>query len=148
MNGQMVWAIIAAVIALIGGIVLYFTFLNSKNEGRFKGFLGWMYDFLTFRKMMLEALLRICYLILVIYVTLGVVLGGLGIYQYLVEFAGAGAQLPIMSFGHSVIHGAMEKSQQLGFIGIGMGMFDLTAVGITAAILFAFLVALIFKPKG
>lgn len=70
MNGQMVWAIIAAVIALIGGIVLYFTFLNSKNEGRFKGFLGWMYDFLTFRKMMLEALLRICYLILVIYVTL------------------------------------------------------------------------------
>lgn len=70
MNGQMVWTIISAVIALIGGIVLYFTFLKSKNEGRFKGFLGWMYDFLTFRKMMLEALLRICYLILVIFVTL------------------------------------------------------------------------------
>ena len=70
MNGQMIWAIIAAVIALIGGIVLYFTFLKSKNEGKFKGFLGWLYDFLTFRKMMLEALLRICYLILVIYVTL------------------------------------------------------------------------------
>ena len=45
-------------------------------------------------------------------------------------------------------HGAMEKSEQLGFIGIGMGMFDLTAAGITAAILFAFIVALIFKPKG
>lgn len=70
MNGQMVWTIISAVVALIGGIVLYFTFLKSKNEGRFKGFLGWMYDFLTFRKMMLEALLRICYLILVIFVTL------------------------------------------------------------------------------
>ena len=70
MNGQMVWTIISAVIALIGGIVLYFTFLKSKNEGRFKGFLGWLYDFLTFRKMMLEALLRICYLILVIFVTL------------------------------------------------------------------------------
>ena len=70
MNGQMVWTIISAVVALIGGIVLYFTFLKSKNEGRFKGFLGWLYDFLTFRKMMLEALLRICYLILVIFVTL------------------------------------------------------------------------------
>ena len=42
----------------------------------------------------------------------------------------------------------MEKSEKLGFIGIGMGMFDLTAAGITAAILFAFIVALIFKPKG
>ena len=70
MNGQMVWTLISAVIALIGGIVLYFTFLKPKNEGRFKGFLGWMYDFLTFRKMMLEAILRICYLILVIFVTL------------------------------------------------------------------------------
>lgn len=65
-----VWMIIAAVLALVGGIVLYFTFLSSKNDGKFKGFLGWMYDFLTFRKMMLEALLRICYLILVIFVTL------------------------------------------------------------------------------
>lgn len=65
-----VWMIISAVLALVGGIVLYFTFLSSKNDGRFKGFLGWMYDFLTFRKMMLEALLRICYLILVIFVTL------------------------------------------------------------------------------
>ena len=71
-----------------------------------------------------------------------------GLYDKLIKFAGAGAQLPIMSFGHSVIHGAMEKSEQLGFIGIGMGMFDLTAAGITAAILFAFIVALIFKPKG
>lgn len=70
MNGQMVWTIISAIVAVIGGIVLYFTFLKSKNEGRFKGFLGWMYDFLTFRKMMLEALLRICYLILVIFITL------------------------------------------------------------------------------
>ena len=70
MNGQMVWVIVSAVIAVIGGIVLYFTFLSQKNEGKYKGFRGWMYDFLTFRKMMLEALLRICYLILVIFVTL------------------------------------------------------------------------------
>ena len=58
-------------------------------------------------------------------------------------FVVTGAALDV--FG---LHGAMEKSEQLGFIGIGMGMFDLTAVGITAAILFAFIIALVFKPKG
>ena len=82
------------------------------------------------------------------FVVVGAALDVFGLYDKLIKFAGAGAQLPIMSFGHSVIHGAMEKSEQLGFIGIGMGMFDLTAAGITAAILFAFIVALIFKPKG
>lgn len=82
------------------------------------------------------------------FVVTGAALDVFGLYDRLIEFAGAGAQLPIMSFGHSVIHGAMEKSEQLGFIGIGMGMFDLTAVGITAAILFAFIIALVFKPKG
>lgn len=70
MNGQLIWTIVSAVLAVIGGIVLYFTFLSSKNDGKFKGFLGWMYDFLTFRKMMLESILRILYLILVIFVTL------------------------------------------------------------------------------
>ena len=82
------------------------------------------------------------------FVVTGAALDVFGLYDRLIEFAGAGAQLPIMSFGHSVIHGAMEKSEQLGFIGIGMGIFDLTAVGITAAILFAFIIALVFKPKG
>ena len=82
------------------------------------------------------------------FVVTGAALDVFGLYDRLIEFAGAGAQLPIMSFGHSVIHGAMEKSEQLGFIGIGMGMFDLTAVGITAAILFAFIIALVCKPKG
>lgn len=65
-----IWMIISAVLAIVGGLVLYFTFLSSKNDGKFKGFLGWMYDFLTFRKMMLESILRIFYLILVIFVTL------------------------------------------------------------------------------
>lgn len=65
-----IWMIISAVLAIVGGLVLYFTFLSSKNDGKFKGLLGWMYDFLTFRKMMLESILRIFYLILVIFVTL------------------------------------------------------------------------------
>ena len=70
MNFATIWLIISAVLAVVGGLVLYFTFLSSKNDGKFKGFLGWMYDFLTFRKMMLESILRIFYLILVIFVTL------------------------------------------------------------------------------
>ena len=82
------------------------------------------------------------------FVVIGAALDTFELYDKLIEFAGAGAQLPIMSFGHSVMHGAMEKSQEIGFIGIATGMFDLTAGGITAAILFAFLTALVFKPKG
>ena len=58
----MIWVVISAILAVIGGIVLYFTFLSKKNEGKFTGFLGWMYDFLTFKKMMIENLLKILYL--------------------------------------------------------------------------------------
>ena len=70
MNGAMIWMIIAAVLALIGALVLHFTFLRPKNDGKFNKFLGWMYDFLTFRKMMLESLLRVLYLVCVIFITL------------------------------------------------------------------------------
>ena len=71
-----------------------------------------------------------------------------GWYDKLLKFAGMGASLPITSFGHSLIHGALAKAQQEGLMGILLGMFDLTAAGITSAILFAFLVALVFKPKS
>lgn len=66
-----IWTIIAAILAVVGGIVLYFTFLSKKNEGKFTGFLGWMYDFLTFKKMMIENLLKILYLIAALFITLG-----------------------------------------------------------------------------
>ena len=69
MNGQLIWVIISAVLAVVGGLVLHFTFLSPKNDGKFSKFLGWMYDFLTFRKLMLESLLRVLYLICVIFVT-------------------------------------------------------------------------------
>lgn len=65
-----VWGIISAVIAVIGGIALYFTFLSKNNEGKFEGFKAWMYDFLTFRKMVIEHVLKIVYLILAIFITL------------------------------------------------------------------------------
>lgn len=68
--GAGIWGIIAIVIAIIGGITLYFTFLAKKNENKFNGFLGWSYDFLTFKKMLSENLLKILYLIFAIFITL------------------------------------------------------------------------------
>lgn len=82
-----------------------------------------------------------------IFVVVGAALDTFGWYDRLIEFAGMGASLPITSFGHSLIHGAIAKAQSDGLIGILLGMFDLTAAGITSGILFAFLAALIFRPK-
>lgn len=82
------------------------------------------------------------------FVVIGVILDGFDIYDNFIEFAGAGATVPITSFGHSLLHGAMHQAEQHGFIGIGIGIFELTSAGISSAILFAFLVALLFKPKG
>ncbi len=83
-----------------------------------------------------------------IFVVLGAILDGFDLYDNLIEFAGAGASVPITSFGHSLLHGAMQQAEQHGFIGIGMGIFELTSAGISSAILFSFIIALIFKPKG
>ena len=82
------------------------------------------------------------------FVVAGAVLDGFGLYDKLIDFAGAGATVPITSFGHSLLHGAMEQAEKHGFIGVAMGIFELTSAGIASAILFAFIVALIFKPKG
>ncbi|MFC3882786.1 stage V sporulation protein AE [Bacillus songklensis] len=83
-----------------------------------------------------------------LFVVAGAVLDGFGLYDKLIEFAGAGATVPITSFGHSLLHGAMEQADEHGFIGIAMGIFELTSAGISSAILFAFIIAVIFKPKG
>ena len=71
LDGSLIWGIIAVVLAVVGGIVLYFTFLSKKNEGKFKGFWGWLYDFLKFKKMVIENILKICYLISALFITLG-----------------------------------------------------------------------------
>ena len=65
-----IWIIISVIIGIVGGIVLYFTFLGKKNETKFTGFLGWLYDFLSFKKMFAETLLKITYLIFAIIITL------------------------------------------------------------------------------
>ncbi|MBD1378685.1 stage V sporulation protein AE [Metabacillus arenae] len=82
------------------------------------------------------------------FVVIGAILDGFDLYDNFVKFAGAGATVPITSFGHNLLHGAMHQADKHGFLGIGIGMFELTSAGISAALLFAFLVALVFKPKG
>lgn len=81
-------------------------------------------------------------------VVIGAILDGLGLYEPLIDFAGAGATVPITSFGNSLVHGAMAEAEQYGIIGVITGIFEVTSAGISAAIIFSFLAALIFKPKG
>ncbi len=83
-----------------------------------------------------------------LFVVIGAFLDTFGIYDFIIKKVGGGSLIPITSFGHSLIHGALAKTNSMGIIGIFMGMFDLTATGITAAIIFSFLFALIFKPKN
>ena len=85
--------------------------------------------------------------ILVIYVTAGAVLGGLGIYQYLVDFAGSGATVPLTGFGYNLAKGAKEAVDQYGFVGAFIGGTKAAAGGISAAIFFGYIAALISKPK-
>lgn len=82
------------------------------------------------------------------FVVIGAILDGIGWYEPLMDFAGAGASIPITSFGNSLVHGALEEAEKHGIIGVLTGMFKITSSGITAAIVFGFIAALIFKPKG
>ncbi|MGI6364733.1 MAG: stage V sporulation protein AE [Bacillota bacterium] len=86
--------------------------------------------------------------VLVLFVVAGGILGGLGLYDPLIKFAGAGATIPISSFGNALAKGAMAEAARSGPIGILTGVFELTSTGITASIIFAFFFALLFNPKG
>ena len=83
-----------------------------------------------------------------IFVVVGAFLDVFDIYDKIIEVVGGGALLPITSFGHSLIHAGLMEAQDSGFLGIAMGMFDMTATGLTSAIVFSFLFALIFRPKS
>ncbi len=83
-----------------------------------------------------------------LFVVLGSFLDLFHIYDKLVDIFHAGALIPITSFGHSLMHSAMSGTEKYGIFGVAIEMFSLTAAGITAAILFGFLVAIIFKPKS
>ncbi|SHE30150.1 stage V sporulation protein AE [Desulforamulus putei] len=81
-------------------------------------------------------------------VVVGAVLGGLGLYEPLIDFAGAGATVPITSFGNSLVHGALAEAESTGLVGILTGIFEVTSAGISAAIIFGFLASLLVRPRG
>lgn len=85
--------------------------------------------------------------ILVLYVVLGVALSAAGVYQKLVDFAGAGATVPLTGFGHTLAKGVKEAIQKDGFLGILSGGLKATAGGITAAILCGLLASIFFRAK-
>lgn len=85
--------------------------------------------------------------ILVLFVCLGVLLGGLGVYQPLIDFAGAGATIPLTGFGAALAKGVKEAVQRDGFLGIITGGFQACAAGVTVAMLSGLVVAMICKPK-
>lgn len=83
-----------------------------------------------------------------IFVVTGAALDTFSLYDKFVLWAGGGALVPITSFGHLLMHSAMASAQNEGFFGLALGMFNLTASGISAAIVIAFFMAVFFKPKG
>ncbi|MFV0249735.1 MAG: SpoVA/SpoVAEb family sporulation membrane protein [Bacilli bacterium] len=82
-----------------------------------------------------------------LFVFTGAFLDTFSIYDKIVDFAGGGALVPITSFGHLLIHGALEKAEEYGVMGLAMGMFDLTSSGIISAIVISFFLSFIFSPK-
>ena len=85
--------------------------------------------------------------ILVIFMLSGVVLQGLGLYQYLVDFAGAGATVPISGFGYLLANGAMQGAQK-GVFGAFTGALSAASAGISAAVIFSFLMSVFFKSRS
>ncbi len=84
--------------------------------------------------------------ILVSYVLMGILLSGVGLYEPLVNWAGAGATVPIIGFGHLLANGVREAVSTHGLLGVLMGGVRAAAVGISASVFFGYLVALVFKP--
>jgi len=85
--------------------------------------------------------------ILVLFMLSGVVLQGLGVYQYLVDFAGAGATVPISGFGYLLANGAIKGAEK-GFFGAVTGALSSASAGISAAVIFSFLMAVVFRSKS
>ncbi len=81
-------------------------------------------------------------------VVIGAILDGVGLYDPLIEFAGAGVTVPITSFGNSLTHGALTELHSTGTVGLVSGIYHYTSAGISAAIVFSFFAALLVRPKG
>lgn len=85
--------------------------------------------------------------VLVAYVTVGAILGGLGIYQYLIDFAGCGATVPLTGFGANLAKGAIDAVKETGLLGAFTGGVKSSAGGIAAAVFFGYIASLVAKPK-
>ncbi|AFK86903.1 MULTISPECIES: stage V sporulation protein AE [Thermoanaerobacterium] len=85
--------------------------------------------------------------ILVLYVTVGAILGGIGIYKKIIDFGGAGATVPLLGFGNSLAQGAIKAVKKDGITGAFTGGLTATAGGIAAAIFFGYLFSIIFNPR-
>ena len=85
--------------------------------------------------------------ILTIYVVTGVALSALGLYQPLVDWAGAGASVPLTGFGHTLARGIRQAVAEKGLLGVFTGGFSAAAAGLCAAVFFGLIVSLVFKPK-
>lgn len=86
--------------------------------------------------------------VLVLFVVVGGILSGVGLYQPLVDMAGAGATVPLLGFGHSLVAGTIEDINSFGFIGIFSGSLRATGSGVMAAVIFGFFMSVLFNPKG
>lgn len=82
-----------------------------------------------------------------LFVVIGTFLDSFNIYDKIIDKVGGGALVPITSFGHLLIHGALSNSTDNNFLGLFTGMFSLTGAGISSAIVFSFILSLIFKAK-
>lgn len=85
--------------------------------------------------------------VMVILVCLGALLGAVGIYQPLIDFAGAGASVPLLGFGNTLWKGVKEAIDENGVLGLFMGGFKASAIGISAALIFSYLASWLFEPK-
>ena len=111
-------------------------------------FFVWQFDFCVIGQLLLDIGKLTPAHTMSILVVSGAVLEGLGLYDSLIDFAGAGAGVPITSFGHALVQGTMSEVEKTGLIGIMTGIFEVTSAGVSAAIIFSFLAALVFKSKG
>ena len=86
--------------------------------------------------------------IVVIFVCLGAFFEFFNLYDYLIKFSSAGALIPISSFGHSLTHSAVENALKTNYLGLFNGVFESTSSGISITIFFAFIVAIVTRPRG
>ena len=85
--------------------------------------------------------------IMVLLVCAGAVLGSVGLYDKLISFAGAGASVPLLGFGNTLFKGVKKAGLEHGFLGLFMGGFTASAVGISAALIFGYVASILFRPK-